>query len=127
MGIYHLSIPVKDKYRDFYSQFHILRLRCSHPVKRGRWGTEHTHFPKRFYGNAPESCTTSPTLCHYQCLHQLQNFNQARGLLESKQNEEAQKLDHKYNSWQIKMERNISRDGQEWSGKETIPFKKCFQ
>ena len=45
-------------------------------------------------------------------LQHLQDFNQARAQLESEQSEEAQKLDHKYNAWQIKMER---RHEQEWA------------
>ena len=86
------------------SCFHILRPRCSYPVKRGRQGIEHTPLPKRFYANAPKSCTASPTRCHYECLCQLplpprrrpseggkmaitqpfnSNFNQARAQLES--------------------------------------------
>ena len=105
-------------------------------MKRGRWGTEHTPFPKRFYGNALKGHTTSPTQCHYQChcqlplpsleegiqmegklgynptLQCLQDFNQARAQLESELSEEAQKLDHKYNTRQIKMER---RHEQKWA------------
>ena len=41
-----------------------------------------------------------------------QTFNQARAKLESKHSEEAQKLHHKYNARQIKMER---RHEQEWA------------
>ena len=37
-----------------------------------------------------------------QCI---QEFNQARSQLESELSEEAQKLDHKYNTQEIKMER----------------------
>ena len=37
-----------------------------------------------------------------QCLL---DFNPSRAQLESKQTEDTQKLDHKYNAWQIKMER----------------------
>ena len=103
-------------------------------MKRGRQGTEHNPFPKRFYGNALKSHTASPSQCHYQCLHQpthleediqterklgynptlqcLQVFNKARGQLESKQGKEAQKLDHKNNHRQIKIGR---RHEQEWT------------
>ena len=52
------------------SNFHILRLKHSYPMKRGRWGTEHIPFLQRFYENAPKSCTASPTQCYYQCLYQ---------------------------------------------------------
>ena len=45
-------------------------------------------------------------------LQYLQDFNQARAHIESKQSEEAQKLDHKYNTRQIKIER---RHEQEWA------------
>ena len=43
-----------------------------------------------------------------QCL---QDFNQAKACLESKQSKEAQKLEHKYNTQQMKMDR---RHEQEW-------------
>ena len=46
-------------------------------------------------------------------LQSLQDFNQARAQLESEQSEKAQKLEHKYNAWQMKMER---RHEQEWLG-----------
>ena len=100
-----------------YSKTKVL-LSC----EEGRWGLEHTPFPERFYGNAPKSCTTSPMQCHYQCLCQLplptwkkvfrweqklgynpalqclQDFNQTRAQIESELSEDAQKLDHKYNT-----------------------------
>ena len=43
-------------------------------------------------------------------LQHLQEFNQARAQLESEQSEEAQKLDHKYNTQQIKMERRYEKE-----------------
>ena len=42
-------------------------------------------------------------LGYNQALQCLKNFNQARAQLESEQNNEAQKLDHKYDVRQIKM------------------------
>ena len=49
----------------FRSYFHILRLRYSYPIKKGRQDTEHTAFPQRFYRNALKSHAASPTQCHY--------------------------------------------------------------
>ena len=59
-----------------------------------------------------EGVQTEVRLGNNPTLQHLQNFNQAQAELESKLSEKAQKLEHKYNAQQIKMER---RHEQEWA------------
>ena len=105
-------------------------------MKRGRWGTEHTplspevlwkcskepHHPSNpsVIINAFTSSPSPPRRWHSDreklgynpALQCLQDFNQARARLKRDQSKEAQKLEHKYNAQQMKMER---RHEQEWA------------
>ena len=74
-----------------------------------------------------EGIQTEGKLGYSPALQCLQDFNQARAQLESKQSEEAQKLDCKNAAHDSRWREDMSRNGQEWPGKETIPSQKCFQ
>ena len=59
-------------------------------------------------------------------LQHLQDFNQAIAQLESEQSEEAQKLDCKYNAWQIKMERRHEQEWARMANKGDTTFQEVF-